>query len=216
MINAVLFDMDGLLFDTETIYQQVQEEMSAKRGFTLDKDFKKTLVGGSSRRVMNALKAYWNSDDDVEDLLREEEVAMCAHYEGYVAKMRGVDELLRYLNEKGIRKCLGTSTFSTMVNTLVDKHNLRNEFEFIVTGDMVTALKPSPDIYLKCTELLGLDPSRCLVLEDSFPGMSAGVAAGCRTCAVPNVFTMEADFSRADLIVDSLAAPDLYRFIEEA
>lgn len=204
MIKAVLFDMDGLMFDTESAYSIVQENMSSKRGKVFTLDVKTPLMGKRAHEVMGLLNEYWGKNENIENLLKEQDVELVNIYNLHVEKMAGLDSLVEFLNKNNIRKCIGTSSRRFLVDVLLKKHNLENEFEFVVSGDMVQKGKPDPEIYSKCLEQLNLSGSECLVLEDSLNGIKAGSAAGCNTCAVPSLFTSHEDFSAANLIVKSL------------
>lgn len=209
MIKAVIFDMDGLMFDTESIYSVIQETMASRRGKVFDLEFKRTLMGKRTPDVMEALNEYWGLNENVDELLKELDIELITTYEKSAVKMPGLDELLSFLADMNIRTCIGTSSRKFLVDILLTKHSLTDRFEFIVSGDMVENGKPSPDIYLKCLEQLELTGPECLVLEDSLNGIKAGKGAGCITCAIPSVFTEGEDFSVADLVVSDLNAEEI-------
>lgn len=204
MIKACLFDMDGLMFDTETAYSVVQEKMSSKRGKVFTLDIKLPLMGKRAHEVMILLNEYWGKNENVEDLLKEQDELLVKIYTESVEKLPGLDNLLEFLNRNNIRKCIGTSSRRFLVDVLLKKHDLENEFEFITSGDMVQNGKPDPEIYNRCLEILKLDGSECLVLEDSLNGIKSGKSANCKTCAIPSVFTKHEDFSMSDIVVGSL------------
>jgi HAD superfamily hydrolase (TIGR01509 family) len=204
MIKAILFDMDGLMFDTESAYSIVQENMSSKRGKAFTLEVKAPLMGKRAHEVMGTLNEYWGKNENPDDLLREQDGELVDIYNLHVEKMFGLDSLLSFLNENGIRKCVGTSSRKFLVDVLLKKHRLEDEFEFVVSGDMVQHGKPNPEIYNTCVEKLGLRSSECLVLEDSLNGVRAGREAGCKTCAVPSLFTSHEDFSIADIVAENL------------
>lgn len=204
MIQAVVFDMDGLMFDTESAYSAVHSQMSAKRGKIFTDEVKRTLMGKRSHEVMALLNQFWKTEESLEELLKEQDASLIELYQRSVQKLHGLDNLITFLNQNNIRKCIGTSSRRFLVNTILEKHGLTDTFEFIISGDMVTKGKPDPEIYNRCVEQLGLNPSNCLVLEDSLNGIKAGVAAGCFTCAIPSEYTKNEDFSLATFICDSL------------
>lgn len=212
-ISAVIFDMDGLMFDTESAYSVVHAAMSQKRGKEFTNEVKMTLMGKKAVEVMSLLNEYWGKEEKVEDLLNEQDVSLVAYYKQSVEKLPGLDNLLDFINQNNIRKCIGTSSRRFLVDVLLEKFDLNKEFEFIVSGDMVSKGKPDPEIYNKCLENLGLPPGQCLVMEDSLNGIKSGVGAGCFTCAVPSVFTKHEDFSLADIVVSSLDDKNVFDFI---
>lgn len=213
MIKAVLFDMDGLMFDTESAYSAVETTMSEKRGKVFTRDLKKTLMGRKADEVMSLLNDYWGCDENVQDLLVEQDEELVGMYRESVEKLDGLDNLLHFLNENAIQKCIGTSSRRFLVDVLLHKHKLENEFAFVVSGDMVLKGKPDPEIYQQCIAKLGIPSTQCLVLEDSTNGIQAGIAAGCVTCAIPSVYTEDQDFSIASLTCKSLSDASIKNFI---
>lgn len=213
MTKAVIFDMDGLMFDTESTYSIVHADMSSRRGETFTKEAKRSIMGRRYDEQIFLLNEYWGKSEAIEDLLREQDEALVKLFKESVEKLAGFDELISFLHTNNIRRCIGTSSRKFLVDILLEKFNLENEFEFIVSGDEVQKGKPDPEIYQKCLSQLHLDGADCLVLEDSINGIRAGVDAGCRTCAIPSEYTQQEDFSVADLIVDSLSDDRIKDFI---
>lgn len=208
--------MDGLMFDTESAYSVVQKRMFEKRGKIFTNEFKRTLMGRRAYEVMEAINAELGRGEKTEDLLKEQDEELVKLYHASVEKMAGLDALLTFLSEKNIRKCIGTSSRMFLVDVLLGKFNLRNEFEFVISGDMVREGKPNPEIYNVCVSRLGIPASECLVLEDSLNGIKAAKAAGCLACAIPSRFTRDENFSIADLVCDSLADERIPQFISQS
>ncbi len=204
-LQAVIFDMDGLMFDTESAYSVVQVAMSSKRGKVFTNEVKRSLMGKRASEVMGLLNNFWGNHESIEDLLKEQDEQLLQLYEKSVTKLPGLDALLAFLNGNHIRKCIGTSSRKTLVDVLLKKFGLESEFEFVVSGEMVQRGKPDPEIYLQCLSKLSLNGQHCLVLEDSLNGVRAAIAAGCRACAIPSEYTKEEDFSSASIIATSLA-----------
>ncbi len=216
MIKAVLFDMDGLMFDTESAYSIVMENMSSRRNKPFTLGIKTTLMGKRAHEVMGLLNEYWGTNETTEDLLKEQDTELVEIYKLHVEKMSGLDDFLHFLNKNNIRKCIGTSSRRFLVDILLKKHNLENEFEFVISGDLVQHGKPHPEIYTKCLEHMNLPGSVCLILEDSLNGIKAGSAAGCNTCAIPSLFTSNEDFSSATIIATNLNDQIIKEFILQA
>jgi HAD superfamily hydrolase (TIGR01509 family) len=212
-IQAVIFDMDGLMFDTEPAYFKVFSQMSVSRGKEHTTDFHRTLMGKRSSEVLTMLKESWNDMKSLEELAAEQDALLVQIYQQDVEKMKGLDTLLAFLNENGIRRCIGTSSRRFLVDVLLNKFKMSEEFKSIISGDMVSKGKPDPEIYLKCLSNLGLTGNSTLVLEDAVSGVRAAIAAGCSVCAIPSQYTIGEDFSLATLRADSLEDPFLSQYI---
>jgi HAD superfamily hydrolase (TIGR01509 family) len=213
MIKAAIFDMDGLMFDTESAYSIVQTKMFARRGMVFTNDIKRTLMGKRAREVMESLNELWGRNEHVEELLEEQDKELICVYKESVEKLKGLDTILVFLEKEKIRKCIGTSSRKFLVDILFEKFDMGREFEFVVTGDEVKKGKPDPEIYIACVSRLGVFPDECIVFEDSLNGIKAARGAGCKTCAIPSEYTKEEDFSIADIVCNSLEDPAIRNFI---
>ncbi len=205
--------MDGLMFDTESAYSVVQGAMSERRGKMFTNEIKRTLMGKMAHEVMGLLNVFWGKNEAIGDLLKEQDEELVKVYKNSVEKLTGLDNLIDFLNQNNIRKCIGTSSRRFLVDVLFKKHNLANTFEFVVSGDMVTKGKPDPEIYNQCVARLDMPARECLVLEDSLNGIKAGALAGCNTCAIPSEYTRGEDFSIATFVCGSLNDQAIKDFI---
>lgn len=185
-MDAVLFDMDGLLVDTERVWFEVECEVAARLGGTWGPEHQRRLVGGSWERTVAYLLELTRADVEpavVGSWLME---GMERRLSAGVAPMPGAMELLRELADHGICTGLVTSSRRVLADAVL-KSVGREHFEVIVTADDVTRTKPHPEPYLTAARLLSAEPGRCVVLEDSPNGVAAATAAGCRVVAVPSV-----------------------------
>jgi HAD superfamily hydrolase (TIGR01509 family) len=213
MKQAIIFDMDGLMFDTEAMYSRVFNMMAEKRGKVFTNDIKTKMMGARANEAIGILADAWGEDAPIDALLAEQDELLVELYKTEVEKLPGLDAFIEFLKNNNIRMCIGTSSRMFLVDILLDRFNLRAHFEHVISGDMVERGKPAPDIYHLCLEKLGLPGGQCLVLEDSHNGMLAGKAAGCQVCAIPSEYTRHQDFSEADIIVDSLGDERLWEYV---
>lgn len=213
MIKAVIFDMDGLMFDTESAYSVVQGAMSKKRGKTFTNEIKRTLMGKRAVEVMELLNKFWGKNEKIEDLLLEQDEELTRAYKNSVGKLEGLDDIIEFLDQNNIRKCIGTSSRRFLVDVLLKKYDLVGAFEFVVSGDIVAKGKPDPEIYDRCIAQLDILATECIVLEDSLNGVKAAISAGCYTCAIPSEYTQNEDFSVSTVVCESLRDPIIKNFI---
>lgn len=208
MIQALIFDLDGTLANTEMLHFKAWRKALLQNGvgeFTLE-DFLR-YVGTSNEKVAND---YIQSDGikkSQKELVTEKqtlymdlipEVELCA----------GAREILERFHGK-MSLAVASSSHEKEVRAILETHDLISYFPVILGGDMVQKRKPDPEIYLKAQNLLGKAPHECVAFEDSGPGLNAAKNAGVKAVAVPNEFTREHDFTRADSIVTSFNAVNL-------
>jgi HAD superfamily hydrolase (TIGR01509 family) len=212
-LQAVLFDMDGLLVDTEPIWFEIESEVMARLGGDWSPADQAKLVGGSlqttldyllgkaTRPVSRELLARWMLDGMVSRLNRSQ-----------VRPRPGAFDLLAEVQAAGVPYALVTSSERVIMEGVMRGTGLR--FPVTVCAEDVTRIKPDPEPYLLATKLLGADPDGSVVLEDSPNGVAAAEAAGCRVIAVPNVAPVPPAPGR--VIVNSLTEVNLGRLRELA
>lgn len=208
-LRAVLFDMDGLMVDTEPLYWEVAREMAARRGRVVNDDTLRQMMGRSRTESMTVYRNALGLAESVESLLEERESAMLDRYARGVEPLPGLLELLAFLTQQGIRRAVCTSSPRKFTQVLLPAIGVAASFEVMQTGDEVVRGKPDPEIYQRCLGRLGLLGHEAVVLEDTEAGCRAGYAAGCRVIAVPTHLTAGQDFSfcaaRAASLVEAKA-----------
>ena len=215
MIKAAIFDMDGLMFDTESLFSEVQHKIAQKRGKKFTNSTKYKMMG---QKAIDAIAIMLNDleiEENPEDVFQEQNKDYLELIRTKADPMPGLFHLLDLLDAKGIRKAVATSSLREWVDILFNRFDLYKRFELVITGDMVSKGKPDPEIYLKAVNLLKLKPEECVVIEDGLNGVKSGKAAGCCVAAVPSYFTKDQDFSVADIAVSSLWDKRLRDFIVE-
>ncbi|QDU63244.1 Phosphorylated carbohydrates phosphatase [Planctomycetes bacterium Pan216] len=211
--DAVVFDMDGLMIDTERLYVDSEREMLEKRGRELDFDNVNQIMGLPGRLAMERMRSLYDLEDTPEDLLQELRSLVQHRAETDLRTLPGLEEILARLEECEIPKAVATSTNRPMTEVFLAKIGLRDRFAFVLTGDDVTHGKPDPEIYLKAAATFGFAPERIAVLEDSINGSTAAARAGCKTVAIPNEFSRDADYEWVDLVAEDLRDERLWRLL---
>jgi pseudouridine-5'-monophosphatase len=205
---AVVFDLDGVLLDTEHFYTEVTSEIVAEYGKVFDWSIKRNMIGRpsleSARYLVDALKLPIAPEDYlarrskrlVELFPKSEEVA-------------GAEAFTRALAAAGVPLAVGTSSERELFELKIQRHaDWFSLFSAVVVGDdpRVRKGKPAPDTFLVAAAELGVDPARCIVFEDSPVGLEAGLAAGMRVAAVPDPAMDRTAYEQAHWILDGYAA----------
>lgn len=215
MIKAVIFDMDGLIIDSESMQSNAFEAVLQEYGVkpTPNEEGIVHTVGVSGRDNWRELKEEYGIDEDTTALLKKKREAYLDLLEEGIQPMKGFMDLLNLLRDKKVKLAVASSSTLEQIETILSTLGVIDYFDVIVGGEHVTRGKPAPDIFLEAAEKLGVVPEDCLVLEDSESGVEAAEKVGMRVIAVPNQYTVNHDFSKADQVVNSLADID-WRAIE--
>jgi HAD superfamily hydrolase (TIGR01509 family) len=211
--RAVVFDMDGLMFNTEDVYWEVGSEVLRRRGCTFDRALSDAMMGRPPQPAFEVMIAWHSLNDTWQQLARESEECFIQLLDGVLAPMPGLLDLLAALEAAGIPKAIGTSSSRLLLEAVLSRFAMQPRFQFILTAEDIVRGKPDPEIYLKAASRFGLDPAEVLVLEDSQTGCRAAAAAGTFTVAVPGEHSRGQDFGVASLVIDSLADPRLYEVL---
>lgn len=213
-LAGILFDFDGLILDTETSEYETVAESFADHGLELSFDDWVRIIGTAdhphwTEMLETALGRPLTNREEVLETRRARHHARISRE----TVRPGVVELAMSAASAGLGIAIASSSPLDWVSGHVGRLGIDNLFPVFATRDDVghARTKPHPDLYLLAAQRLGLDPVRCVVLEDSEPGVTAGNAAGCATVAVPAGMTAHLRFDHADLVVSSLAELDLDR-----
>jgi HAD superfamily hydrolase (TIGR01509 family) len=185
-LAAVLWDMDGLLVDTEPVWTVAEEELAARLGGVWSEQLKASIVGTRlDVAVPMILEHYGRPAEQAPEAADWLLARMVELFAATPVVLPGVADLLTGLRDAGVPVALVSSSYRVLVDAVL-AHGL-GPFAVTVTGDEVAHGKPHPEPYLTAANRLGVDPRRCVVLEDSPSGVLSGEAAGCAVVAVPSV-----------------------------
>ena len=188
MIRAVLFDMDGTVFDTERIYRKGWFYAAEAVGFDEMEDLLSKIFGVSERDIGTYVYKTYGADFPYERMLdiRAKMIADEIEKNGVPLKP-GVPKVFALLKDRGIQSALVTSAPMFRIRDFLERSKLTDAFSTVISGDRVKESKPAPDIFLLAAKELGLSPEECLVVEDSRNGVLAGYRAGMRVAMVPDL-----------------------------
>ncbi len=199
MIEAILWDNDGLLVDSEAVFFEMTRRFFADAGLQIVEAFWGIEYLGNARHSAEIALDLGLAPKLIRPLLDRRNAAFVERLQRPVPLMPKVRETIEALAGK-VRLGLVTGSGRDKVLLMHATHGLLDHFEVIVTGDEVEQPKPHPEPYLKAMELLGVEPERCLAVEDSRRGMDSALAAGLRCIAVPNALTRVQRFDRAHAV----------------
>jgi HAD superfamily hydrolase (TIGR01509 family) len=197
-LQAVVFDLDGLMFNTEILYQQVGGELLRRRGKRFEADLLDQIMGRRTHVALQMMIDWHGLSDTVETLTAESAQIFSVILDTQLAQMPGLSELLDALEMAGLRKAIATSSVRAFTERV------------LLTAEDVSEGKPDPEIYQTAAKRLKLEPRQIMVLEDSHNGCRAAIAAGTFAVAVPGSHSRAHDFDGAKLIADGLADPRIY------
>lgn len=204
--TAILFDMDGLMIDTERMAQRAWQRAGAEFGFTLPDALYLQAVGRTAKATEVLFRAGLGVDFPFEAVYaRKQHYLYTAIEEEGIPTKPGLLELLDLVDQQGIAKAVATSTARMLALKKLTAANLLHRFETMVCGDEVAQGKPAPDIFLAAAAKLGVAPAHCIVLEDSSAGIQAAHAAGMRAIWVPDLIQPTATMTPlADRVLTNL------------
>ena len=204
--EAIIFDMDGTLIDTESADFRACQMLYEELGMTLLlNEWAKKIVGSTDgyHHLFEELARQSNDGLTPDNLWQRIRQLWQVTFQD-IGLMPGVESLLPKLQTAGYSLGLASASDREWVNRWLTHFNLNPYFQVIATGDDITHNKPAPDIFLFAATQLQVDPKRCLVFEDTAQGVMAAKSAGMTVIAVPNLVTKTLDFSRADEVTDGL------------
>lgn len=187
-IRAFIFDMDGLLFDTENLFLTYAEETKHELGYSIPRELHIESIGRTFEDTKRIFLNHLGRDFPMDDFMRQTKDRVYEHIDRYGMPVKpGAIELLEELKSRGIITLVASSSAYWMIEKNLAAAQMRAYFDLIVSGEEVENGKPAPDIFLLAAERAGVAPEECVVLEDSNNGALAGCAAGMLTVMIPDV-----------------------------
>ncbi len=211
MLKAVIFDMDGVLIDSEPVHYQANRKLMESMGYELPYEYYKQFIGSTCTRMWQTIIKDYAIDKTVKWLFDESD-KICENIvnEGGYPQVKGAVNLVKILKDAGYILAVASSSNPERINRNVNNLGIKDCFERLVSGENVANPKPAPDVFLKAAEAIGVSPGECIVIEDSDNGVKAAKAAGMVCVGYANKSSGNQSLSNADYIVESLENVDVF------
>lgn len=205
-IKAVLFDMDGLMVDSEPLHYQAFNTVLKKYGKHLtEEENKERYIGLSDADEAYDMVVRFNLPISAEELVGEKRDIFRQLLKNQLIAQPGLFELLTELKKNGYKIAIASSSRLEIIETIINGLKVTSLIDDYVSAEEVENGKPAPDVYLLAAKKLGVNPKECLVLEDAPKGVQAGKAAGMKVFAIPSNETKSQDFTQAGKVLNSLS-----------
>lgn len=207
VIEAILFDCDGVIADSEAAWNEIDREHLAHFGVPDYRgEYKEHVMGKSFALAEEFYRDRFALAAPLDELIAQRTEVAARFYAQHIPMFATVPQVLRELRARNLRVALATSSVSRLILPFLERHDIARCFDAVITGEMVQNGKPHPDIYLLAAQKCGVPASNSVVVEDALSGLQAGRSAGARTVAIPDarwldpqLFEGQADHILADL-----------------
>ena len=182
MIKAIIFDMDGLMIDSERVTFECYQERLKDMNLTMDEEFYKTLLGKPIKGIYQRFYDVYGNDFPIQNVIQDVHQLMAERFE-----KKGLVELLHYLKDNNYKTIVATSSNRDRVDKILAQAKITEFFDDSICGDEVTKGKPNPEVFLKSCQKLGVNVDEAIVLEDSEAGIQASYDANIKVICIPDM-----------------------------
>lgn len=208
MLKAVIFDMDGVLIDSEPDHYRIENELLKKLGVKIDSAEHEKFCGTTTYYMWKTVKEKYNLKESIKELVKADRTSYMRYLNDFPERIHAIDgvkELIQNLYENNIAIALASSSPLDAVKSIINSLNIGKYFKVLVNGDEVKKSKPAPDIFLAAADKVGVKPCECLVVEDSGNGIKAAKKADMKCIGYKNIHSGRQNISDADIIIDSFS-----------
>lgn len=210
MLKALIFDMDGVIIDSEPIHIEVNTKLLQDMGITIAESENYEFIGARSEEMWDILIKRYNIPETVESLMnKQKSYKMQRFMNEELEPIDGIKDLLRAAKRKGLKIALATSSPLHFAKFILNRIGLKVFFDKLITADHISRSKPDPEIYLTAAEQLRVLPEECIAIEDAPLGIQAAQSAGMKCIGFKNLNSGDLDISFAEYVVSSIKEIDL-------
>jgi beta-phosphoglucomutase family hydrolase len=208
-IKAVIFDLDGVIAETEHAHIQAEKETMLKHGIKISEDELHQYTGTTAKQMFTDLIRRYQLKTTFDEIFNQKEEIMFKLLERGVEPTKGVIKLLNKLKRARIRLGIASSSHTRLIDYVLNELGIADMFDSIVGAEDITNSKPDPEIFLKCAKRLNMEAKECLVVEDSMLGVKAAKKAGMKCLGYRNPNSGNQDLSKADILTDDFSKLDI-------
>ena len=214
MLRAVIFDMDGVIIDSQPYHFAVEEKIFRELGFTVTEEESHSFVGMAGDRMWLYVKNKYGLRQSLQELMEYDNRIRIDYFASLekVTPIPGIVDLLDELHRNNIKIALALSSSVEVIAIFISKSGLKHYFQQIISGDFVETGKPAPDIFIHTAQALQETATDCVVIEDSANGVKAAKAAGMKCIGFSNANSGNQDLSLADMVIDDFRKVNLQIF----
>jgi len=213
LIRAVIFDLDGVIVESEDAHIESERQTFQKYNVKISTEELHAYTGTMAKVMFTELISKYNLNATIGEINDQKEEILLKLLDQDAEPTKGVLNLIRELKRRGIRLAIGSSSTEKLVNYILNKLNITRMFDRVITAEDVQHSKPNPEIFLKAANQLGMNPSQCLVIEDSKLGVEAAKSGGMKCIGYYNPHSGNQDLSKADAVIDDFSQVDIEKML---
>lgn len=213
MIKAVIFDLDGVIVDSEHIHVEAEKQTMLKYGVRISSEELRKYTGSTAKFMFAELIEKYELDTTVEEIFNEKEEVLFELLEADTHPTKGVIELIGKLEQRNLKLGIASSAHRRLVEYVLRKLGIKHVFESIMSSEDIVHCKPNPEVFLRSADELGVSPNECVVIEDAELGVKAAKNAQMKCIGYRNPNSGNQDLSKADIIVDDFSKLDLQELL---
>ncbi|MFC1502208.1 HAD family hydrolase [bacterium] len=208
-MQAIIFDMDGVLVDSEPLHIKAEQRTFASFGLSISDAEFRSYMGRTVRIMLSEIIQKYNLNTTLESIYPIHQKNLALLYKEEVESIPGISRLIRDCKKRNYRMAIASSSDKVLIQSVLDKFQWAPYFEAVVSGEEINRTKPFPDIFLEAARRLKVDPISCAVIEDSTAGVQAAKAAGMMCIGFSSPNSPGQDLSKADLLIHDIPSLSL-------
>ena len=204
MFKAIIFDMDGVVIDSEPLWEKSEKILIGNYGMDYKTDYRDKILGLNQSDSARLMKETFNLELTIQEIIQKRLEILLSLYKNELKLIDGIEKIL-YESSKNFKVGLASSSPREIIDFVLDKFEINKYFQSVVSGDCTNNGKPDPDIYLEAAKQLKTKPENCIAIEDSINGVLSAKNAGMYCIAIPDKRLERKKYKMADLIVDNIS-----------